>query len=1038
MVLVLALLSITVAAAAAPLPTTTSLGVSSPSGAGSPITAGTIVTLTATVTAAGAPAAPGLVIFCDATATRCTDAAAYATVPLIHSGPLAGTATLRMAFGAGNHSVKALLAPTRSYQSSTSNLVSFSVTDIPTKTTLQTTGGSGTSGLNVTVAGAQKSTVGPTGTVSLADITNGNTFLGSAPLGPSIAGQSFVQGTSMAFAESIENIVTGDFNGDGRQDLALAMVGSTVLIALGNGDGTFQTPVPWIVNGVAYGMATGDFNQDGALDLVVTDFDGTHVDILFNNGDGTFNNGVLVSTGVDPIYVSVGDFNEDGIPDLAVSNDNGFKGESTVSILLGNGDGNFTPAAAVPDGSVAPSLSSVADFNGDGHLDIFLSNGFYGYTVLLGNGDGTFSSRTFLPPPGTYTDYGMVVAGDFNSDGIPDVVIEDSNNYLIMFLGNGDGTFTQQSPTIPVGNTPHGLYSSDLNGDGKLDLVVPDGSYGGPGENELLLFYGNGDGTFTQATIPDPPSNVAELGIADFNGDGLPDILVGNAGLLAQPKSITADIFLDQFSQTATASLSAVCVPGTGTHQVQATYPGDANYQSSTSAVTSLTASPVATSVALTSAPASVVYGSSATLTAGVSAATGVPTGAVTFFNGGVPIGSATLDGTGHASLTTTALALGAHAITASYGGTCPWSASTSAVLTVQVAKAALSVSVANATRSYGTVNPVFTGTISGLVGQDTVTVTYATTATASSPAGTYPITASVGGADAATYAVAVTSGTLTINKAASSLALAVGPNPALARSSISFTAQAMSSTTGAPTGTVTFSEGSTVLGTATLNASRQASYSTANLSVGVHSVTASYNGDQNFLGGVSSAASETVGDYTLTTTGAASQTVSAGAPATYTFAVLPTTPTLLAPVTLAVTGLPAAAEFSFSPSTVATGSGATTVNLTVTPSTQMGAVRSIKRPTRSLAMAAWLLVLPWGVLWHPRKRLHRFPRLGLCVMASGALLCLCQLSGCGGHNPTGPTSPTSPTPGAQTYNVTVTASSGTLQHSTTVELTVQ
>ena len=136
-----------------------------------------------------------------------------------------------------------------------------------------------------------------------------------------------------------------------------------------------------------------------------------------------------------------------------------------------------------------------------------------------------------------------------------------------------------------------------------------------------------------------------------------------------------------------------------------------------------------------------------------------------------------------------------------------------------------MSISVANASRSYGSANPIFTGTISGLIGQDTVTVTYATTATTSSPTGAYPITATVGGPDAATYAATVTPGTLTINKTTSTLTLTAGPNPALAQSSVSLTAQATSSTAGVPTGTVTFSDGGTVLGTAPLDAAGKANY---------------------------------------------------------------------------------------------------------------------------------------------------------------------------------------------------------------------
>ena len=363
--LVLAVLSVAIPARAAAVPTTTILGISSSSGPVTSVAADTIVTLTATVKAGGVAATPGLVTFCDATASRCADAAVYGTVPLIHSGPAAGTATLKMAFGAGSHSVKAVLASTHNYQSSTSSTVTFSVTDIPTTTALQT---AGTYSLHATVVGNAKSTVGPTGTITVADLTKGNTSLGSASLGPSTPGQSFVQGTSMTLPQGIEDIATGDFNGDGRQDLAFAMgTNNSILIALGNGDGTFQPLVHYVVYGQAVGIAVGDFNQDGAMDLAVALTYSRQVDILFGNGDGTFFVGASASTGADPYTLMAADFNEDGILDLAVAN----IADATYSILLGNGDGTFTPAAAVASGVAAGYVAQIADLNGDGHLDIF-------------------------------------------------------------------------------------------------------------------------------------------------------------------------------------------------------------------------------------------------------------------------------------------------------------------------------------------------------------------------------------------------------------------------------------------------------------------------------------------------------------------------------------------------------------------------------------------------------------------------------------------------------------------------------------------
>ena len=328
------------------------------------------------------------------------------------------------------------------------------------------------------------------------------------------------------------------------------------------------------------------------------------------------------------------------------------------------------------------------------------------------------------------------------------------------------------------------------------------------------------------------------LSMQDFNSDGIPDIFVANWTTLSLG-STTADIFLSQLSQTATASLSGVCIAGTGTRQVQANYPGDANYASSSSSPIALNASQVATTIAVSSATATVAYGQAATLTAAVTSANGIPGGTVSFMNNGALLGTATLNASGNATLTTTALPAGADAITVSYGGNCPFAASTSST-TIQVGQAPLSVTVASASRTYGTANPTFTGTVSGLIGSDGVTVIYTTSAAASSPAGTYPISATISGAAAANYSLSVTLGTLTVTKVACTLALTGSANPALAMSSISFGARAASLTTGVPTGTVTLSDGSAVLGTATLNSSGLATYTTTNLPNGQHSITAS------------------------------------------------------------------------------------------------------------------------------------------------------------------------------------------------------
>ena len=182
----------------------------------------------------------------------------------------------------------------------------------------------------------------------------------------------------------------------------------------------------------------GDFNGDGIPDLAtanggVESFmappDST-VGILLGNGDGTFQPAQTFAVGPAPLALAVADFNGDGHLDIAAADSTG------ISILLGNGDGTFQPAQtyAAQEGSLV-----VADFNGDGHVDIATSGG----SILLGNGDGTFqAAQTFASSPG----YSLAV-GDFNGDGVPDIAftfVAPTAGYqgtLAILLGNGDGTF---------------------------------------------------------------------------------------------------------------------------------------------------------------------------------------------------------------------------------------------------------------------------------------------------------------------------------------------------------------------------------------------------------------------------------------------------------------------------------------------------------------------------------------------------------------------------------------------------------------------
>ena len=269
-------------------------------------------------------------------------------------------------------------------------------------------------------------------------------------------------------------VTVGDFNGDGELDLAVANGYGGVNVLMGNGDGTFRAPVNYQVGThnftTSISITVGDFNGDGKLDLAVADFYGIYggngnLAVLLGNGDGTFQAPAFYAAGGNPHSVAVGDFNGDGKLDLAVAN------QSNVSILLGNGDGTFQAAQEYTAGA-GPVSVAVADFNGDGKEDLALANlGSGDVSVLLGNGDGTFQA------PVNYasgTSPQSVTVGDFNGDGKMDLALANTGSgNLSVLLGNGDGTF-QAAQKYTAGAGPVSVTVGDFNGDGRMDLAASD------------------------------------------------------------------------------------------------------------------------------------------------------------------------------------------------------------------------------------------------------------------------------------------------------------------------------------------------------------------------------------------------------------------------------------------------------------------------------------------------------------------------------------------------------------------------------------
>jgi hypothetical protein len=318
-------------------------------------------------------------------------------------------------------------------------------------------------------------------------------------------------------------VAVADLNGDGKPDAVTAnSLPYGVGILLGNGDGTFRPAVNISLPGACYFVAVGDLNGDGKPDVVASlavNPPPGQVAVLLGNGDGTFKKPKFVALSGGPYGLAIADFNGDGKPDLAVATS-----DDKLTILLGKGNGMFTTGATLATAD-HPVAVRAADLNGDGKPDLVNSNG-YGNSlgVFLGNGDGTFQSAETLP---TGTDAFDLAIADVNGDGKPDLVNTNVNAYsngsVSVFLGNGNGTF-QGAMTFGTGSLsePTSVEVADFDLDGKPDLAVSS-----PITGNLEVLSGNGDGTF-QAPQPYSLGGYTGYGAAatDINGDGRPDLLL--------------------------------------------------------------------------------------------------------------------------------------------------------------------------------------------------------------------------------------------------------------------------------------------------------------------------------------------------------------------------------------------------------------------------------------------------------------------------------------------------------------------------------
>ncbi len=913
---------------AAPAATDTSLTIASGGNtltSGESLASGSVVTLTATVMAGTTPVIVGQVNFCDASATYCTD------IHLLGAAQLtsAGTAVYKFRPGVGSHSYKAVFVGTPNgalaCAGSTSSTVTLTTTAIgwPTNTTIANSGGATNPILTATVSGAAGAAL--SGTVSFLDSSNGNALLGTATLAAVSASLNFM---------NISNPAAGIF----------------------------------------------------------------------------------------PYQVVSADFNGDGIPDLAVLDSNDSTKNFSITVLVGDGTGNFTIKTSGPfTGDHAFALATI-DFDGNGILDL--------------------------------------------------AVVNESSNSVTLLRGKGDGTFTALPVSLATGIGPHAIAVADFNGDGIPDLaVVNDGSSAG---GTVTVLLGNGDGTFTPTTTsPVTVAPAKSVAVADFTGDGVSDLAVANVAESDGTYEGTVAVLLAE-NQMATATVTPVNVltAGSGTHQAVASYLGNTDFDASTSLPTVLTAEPGTPTVTLTPSANTATYGTSVTLTATVTGKGLTPTGTVTFYDGVAALRLVALNGSGVAACSTTTLAVGAHSISASYSGDANYNPVTSSAVVLTVSAPltptvtvtpsstgittlqSLTVAVAV---SGGSANPTPTGSVNLTGGGYTSAVMTLLSggATIGIPAGslaagsdTLTVTYTPDSSSASTFLTATQSATVTVSTPIGAAIPAVTVTPSATtitdeQSLVVTVAVAGGSGQPKPTGTVTLSSGAYSAHQPLSGGIASLTIPAGTLSSGANTLTATYAGDETY-GSASGTTTVTGSPFVIAIPVPSS--VAPGSSATVT-ATLTTGSTfsgtmdLTCTLTAFPTDAPSLPTCSLNPAsvTIATGgSGTTTFTVKTTAASSSAVLRPSRLNLQGLggAGAALAGLLMLGI---PSRRRRWTSMLFLLwiVVATGAIGCSSVNTLPGLNNPT----PDAPGTTAGGYTFTVTGSDSTnalISASTNVTVTVQ